>query len=187
MTGDRGPRQPPASKRFRKGESGNPKGRPRARREQQASAFDILIDRTLTVTHNGQPREVTVEEALQHKTYQDAIAGDRSARREVLKMIAKREKWLAAKAPKHRPIEWLMEPLDPENAIEALLLLEIAERDTRWAAENDPYVRLKLQPWAVQAALSRKGRRTLSKQDVDAIKRCTKDAETLRWPKGIEP
>ena len=40
---------------------------------------------------------MTVEEALQHRTYQDAIAGSRSARREVLKMIAKREQYLAAR------------------------------------------------------------------------------------------
>ena len=44
------------------------------------------------------PREVTVEEALQHRTYQDAIAGSRAARREVLKMIAKREQYLAGPA-----------------------------------------------------------------------------------------
>jgi hypothetical protein len=57
-----------------------------------------VIDRTLTLTQSGKPREVTVEEALQHRTYQDAIAGNRATRREMLKMIAKREKWLAAKA-----------------------------------------------------------------------------------------
>ena len=92
-----------------------------------------MIDRTLPVTHNGEPREVTIEEALQHKTYQDAIAGNRAARREVLKMIAKREKWLAAKAPKkHRPVERLIEPTDLENANEALVLLHGRRRLSDW-------------------------------------------------------
>jgi hypothetical protein len=145
-----------------------------------------VIDRTLTLTQNGKPREVTVEEALQHKTYQDAIAGNRAARREVLKMIAKREKWLAAKAPKNRSIEMLLEPADPDNANEALILLGIAEPDTRWNGPNDKYQRLLLQPWAVQAALSRPGRRRLSEKDVSDIKRCTRDPETLRWPAGID-
>ena len=90
-----GPGRPPVESRFRKGQSGNPKGRPKKAKPQAASAFDIVIDRTLTVTQGGMPREVTVEEALQHRTYQDAIAGSRSARREVLKMIAKREQYLA--------------------------------------------------------------------------------------------
>jgi len=150
-----------------------------------ASAFDIVIDRTLPVMQNGEAREVTVEEALQHRTYQDAIGGNRAARREVLKMIAVREKWLAAKAPKHQPVGVRIEPTDPDNAHEALLLLGIAERDTRWNDPNDEYERLLLRPWAVQAALSRPGRRRLSAKEVSEIKRCTRDAETLRWPAGV--
>ena len=125
-----------------------------------------MIDRTLTVTHNGEPREITVEEALQHRTYQDALAGNRAARREVIKMIAKRERWLAVRAPKGRPVQRLIEPVDPDNAHEALLLLGIAERDTRWVDSKDPYDRLLLQPWAVQAALSRRGRLRLSEMEV---------------------
>ncbi len=104
MNGGIGPRQPPAGSRFQKGRSGNPKGRPRSQPRPAASAFDIVMDRTLTVTQGGQARELTLEEALAHKTYQAAIAGNRAARRDVLKMIAKREKWLAEKAPKHTSI-----------------------------------------------------------------------------------
>lgn len=93
------------------------------------SAFDIMIDRTLTVTQNGIPREVTVEEALQRRTYQDATAGSRAVRREVLKWIAKREKWLGAKASKHASVEVRIEFEGPDNANE-VLLLGIAEPDT---------------------------------------------------------
>jgi hypothetical protein len=184
MTGRVGPGRPPAASRFRKGESGNPKGRPKARPPASPSAFDIVIDRTLTVTQNGTARELTIEEALQHRTYQDALAGSRAARREVLKMIEKREKSLAPNASKHRSIELLTEPTDPDNANEALLLLGIAERDTRWGGRDDRYERLLLQPWAVQAALSRPGRRRLSARDIAEIERCTRDPETLRWPAG---
>lgn len=184
MSGGVGPGRPPVASRFRKGESGNPKGRPKARPSPPPSAFDLVIDRTLTVTQNGKPREVTVEEALQHRTYQDALAGNRAARREVLKMIAKRETWLAAKAPKHRPLKRLTEPVDPDNADEALILLGIAEPDTRWGSASDRYERLLLRPWAVQAALSRSGRRRLSARDIAEIKRCTREAETLRWLAG---
>jgi hypothetical protein len=110
----------------------------------------VVIDRTLTVTQNGKAREVTVEEALQHRTCQDALAGNRAARREVLKMIAKREKWLAAKAPRHQPAEFLAEYVDPDNTNEALILLGIAEPDTRLKDLKDEYERLLLRPWAVR-------------------------------------
>ena len=152
------------------------------------SAFDIMIDRTLTVTQNGIPREVTVEEALQRRTCQDATAGSRALRREVLKWIAKRETWLAAnraRSMQPRPVQILFEPTDPDNAEEALLLLGIAEPDSRVSVPPDGRQRLLLQPWAVQLALSR-GRRSLSAQEVAEIKRCTRDAEMLRWPARIK-
>jgi hypothetical protein len=181
---DVGQPRPPATTRFRKGQSGNPKGRPKARPQVAPSAFDIVIDRTLTVTRNGRPREVTIEEGLQHRTYQDAIAGSRLAQREVLKMIAKRDKWLAAKVAQYRFVQRRIEPRDPDNAVEALLLLGIAELDTQWWGDiPDERRRLLLGPWAVQLALSR-GRRQLSAEDISEIKRCTHDAETLRWPAG---
>lgn len=185
MSGGAGPGRPPSAGRFRKGESGNPKGRPKLGPGPSASAFDGVIDRSLPVMQNGKAREVTVEEALQHRTYEAAIAGDRAAQREVLKMIAVREKWLAAKAPKHRPVGVRIEPTDPDNADEALILLGIAEPDTRRSDPKDPYNRLLLRSWAVQAALSRPGRRRLSATDVSEIKRCTRDPETLRWPAGV--
>ena len=60
--------KPRASTRFRKGQSGNPRGRPRKKPDPTPSAFDMVIDRTLTIVQDGVPREVTVDEALQHQT-----------------------------------------------------------------------------------------------------------------------
>lgn len=52
--------------RFREGQSGNPGGKPRSQPKSQPSAFDIIIDRTLTIVQAGKAREVTNDEALQH-------------------------------------------------------------------------------------------------------------------------
>ena len=65
--------------RFQKGQSGNPSGRPKARRPNN-SAFDIILNKSLTVTRNGAERELTVEEALELQTYQAALGGSRMAR-----------------------------------------------------------------------------------------------------------
>ena len=171
---------------FKKDRSAKPRRRKRSKGgEAEPSAFDVIINRTLTVTQNGKKREVTVEEALQHKTYQDALAGDRTARTEVLKMIAKREEWLAARAPRTGVIERKKEGTDPRNADEAMLLLGIADPDPRWSHRTyGP--RLLLEPWAVQAALSRPRRKGFEAKDVADIKRCTRDPESLVWAGGLD-
>jgi hypothetical protein len=94
------PSRSPRTGRFLKGHSGNPKGRPRKQTtppdaDAARSAFEIVLDKRVTVTQGGVDQELSVEEALQLRTYQDALAGNRAARREVLKMIAKREKAMA--------------------------------------------------------------------------------------------
>ena len=88
---------------FGKGRSGNPGGRPTASRAPQSSAFEVLVEKTLTVTDRTGTREITMEEALQQQTYQRALAGVRMAVRDVLKWIMKRDAWLAKNAPKASP------------------------------------------------------------------------------------
>ena len=64
-----GPGRRPKSTGFRKGVSGNPAGRPRKERPADStSAFDVVIDKTLTIEQDGKSREVTIEEALWYKT-----------------------------------------------------------------------------------------------------------------------
>ncbi|MCB1498642.1 MAG: hypothetical protein KDK07_02450 [Bauldia sp.] len=185
MSKGKGSGDPPVDNRFKKGTSGNPKGRPRKRlQETTGSAFDILIDKTLTITRNGVAREATVEEAIQHRTYQDAIAGNRSAIKEVLKMIAKRDKALAARRkPKIPSFKRLVE-YDPDNADEAMLILGIACRDDRWVDRGFPD-RLLLETWAVRVALGRrKGGRRLTGNEIADINRCTREPDKVRWPRG---
>jgi hypothetical protein len=171
---------------FRKGRSGNPGGRPSASRPSQASAFDVVVEKTLTVAHHGGTREITMEEALQQRTYRDAVAGKRMAQREVLKWITKREAWLAKHAPKAspRPITHHISP-DPDNADDALLLLGIAALNPARADIGADRAQLLLEPWAVQAALRRRrGGDRLTDSERDAIRRCTRDRDSLRWPRG---
>jgi hypothetical protein len=170
---------------FRKGRSGNPGGRPTTPRSSQGSAFDIVAERTLTVTDRSGAREITMEEALQQRTYRDAVAGKRMAQREVVKWIMKREAWLAKHEPKAswQPIEQRASP-DPDNADAALLLLGIAAPNPARADSGAQRAQLLLEPWAVQAALRRRrGGSRLTDSERDAIRRCTRDPDNLRWPR----
>jgi hypothetical protein len=173
---------------FPKGRSGNPGGRPAITRATQASAFDVLVEKTLTVTHHGAKREITVEEALRQGTYRDAVAGERMAQREVAKWIVKREAWLAKHTPKASwpAITRHISP-DPDNADAALLLLGIAAPNPERADIGADRAQLLLEPWAVQAALRRRrGGNRLTDSERDAIRRCARDPESLRWPRGTD-
>lgn len=173
------------SGQFRKGQSGNPKGRPKGRRrkDSQSSAYDVIVDRTLTVTQEGAIREVTVEEALQHKTYQQALSGNRAARREVLRMILKREQALVKRTPRQVNKIETRTGYNPENANDAIMLLGIGRRYD--IGPEDKYDRWKLEHWAVQAALRRRrGGAKLTDKEIAEIKRTTWEADTLIWPRG---
>lgn len=166
--------------RFRKGHSGNPGGRPKVRRPH-VSAFDVVFDKVLTVTQGGRERELTVDEALQFQTYQEALKGNRTAIRLVLKMIEKREAALARlHKPQPNPVTTRFE-FDAVNADEAMRLLGIVEPDPLW---GDEHPRMKVATWAVQAALSRPGRRKFTEKQVENIKLFTTEAGKLRWPRG---
>ena len=139
----------------------------------------------MTVTQAGIDQELSVQEALQLRTYQDALAGNRAARREVMKMIAKRERVMADRglqAQRTIPSVTLKMSPDPRNADPAMRLLGIAAPDK--SREERKPGSLLLETWAVQAALRRRrGSKALTPEDVSEIKRCTRAPETLRWPR----
>jgi hypothetical protein len=172
---------------FPKGRSGNLRGRPTSSRAPKSSAFEVLVEKTLTVTDHGGTREITMEEALQQRTYQDALAGKRMATREVMKWIIKRDAWLAKHAPEaSRPTTRHISP-DPDNADVALLLLGIAMHNPAHAVLSDDRAQLLLEPWAAQAALRRRrGGQRLTDGERKEIRRCTRDPDCLRWPRGTE-
>jgi len=164
--------------RFVKGQSGNPKGRPRMRRPH-VSAFDIIFDKRLTATQNGVERELTVDEALQLQTYQAALKGSRMAVRAVLKMIEKRELALAKLAPPaaRKPITVERE-YDTDNADEALQLLGLASHIADDVSGRER--RLKLEPWVTQLAVDRQRGLTLSTSDATLLRNCTHSPERLK-------
>jgi hypothetical protein len=137
------------------------------------------LDKKLTVTKGDKTREITMEEALQRRTYQDALAGKRTAMREVIKWIKVREAWFAKHTPPMRQEVTIKTSLDPDNADAALVLLGIAMRIPECPEFREPAYLL-LEPWAVQLGLRRKGGvASLTEKDREAILRCTRDAEAL--------
>lgn len=78
--------RPPASTQFRKGVSGNPKGRPKGARSV-SSVLEKLCRERVTVTINGKPRNMTSLEALLMRLRASALSGDLKANREFLNAL----------------------------------------------------------------------------------------------------
>ena len=83
---EKGRRLPNAGS-FKKGQSGNRRGRPpgSGKHTRNVTATEILLDKTVTI--GGKTREISAEEAIQQRTFKDALAGNRMATREVIKWI----------------------------------------------------------------------------------------------------
>jgi Family of unknown function (DUF5681) len=178
-------RSPPNPGWFPKGRSGNPRGRPRGSRVTTGSAFEVLVERTFAVAGRGGTREITAEEALQQRIYQNALAGKAMAIRTVMKWTMEREAWRAKHETKaHKPTLLRISP-DPDNADAALVLLGIAAPNPAREDMGADRAQLLLEPWAVQAALRRRrGGQRLTEQEVNDVRRRTRDPDTLRWPRG---
>src|SRR5947208_2084183 len=80
-----GYKKPPGHTRFRKGRSGNPKGRPK-----RAESFARLARRTLNeriaIKENGERRVISKLEAVLKQLINKAATGDARAIREIIKL-----------------------------------------------------------------------------------------------------
>lgn len=170
--------------RFAKGMTGNPKGRPR-KSKSTTSAFDIVIERTLNVSQSGKSRELGIDEALQQKTFNDAMGGSRMAQRAVLKMIEKREAWLEKRHTRHPVVSRRLEYPENDNATEAALLLGIASREGDELMKTSDRVRL--EAWAVEAALERRRSRVITELERRRIRATTRNASTLGLDARVRP
>ena len=78
--------RPPRHTRFKPGQSGNPKGRPR----QPKSVGQMLretVSRPITLTENGRRKTVTWLEALFMQTAKAALQGDTKATDRMMRLL----------------------------------------------------------------------------------------------------
>ena len=179
MTKRQEPSAGSGSTRFKSGQSGNPKGRPRKPKPPPSSPFAIL-DEMLTVHEAESVSELPLEDAMLIKTYQRAITGSRRAWKKLVKMILERQKLrFKSRAPRSPRITRQIEE-DPENALEALEILGIASR----TAGDSQNAHLRLERWAVEAALRRRSFEELSSSDIHLIRGSTHDGDAVKWPRS---
>ena len=82
--------KPPRENRFKKGQSGNPKGRPRASKNMRSIIHEIAEER-VEVTIKGKRRNIPVREALARRLFSDAMKGNYRAQRLALDLLDKHD------------------------------------------------------------------------------------------------
>lgn len=78
--------KPPKANRFKKGSSGNPKGRPKGKKNFATILVEELSEK-LTIKEAGKSRKVTKLEAVTKQLVTKAINGDPRALAELLRQI----------------------------------------------------------------------------------------------------
>jgi len=88
--------KPPQATRWKPGQSGNPRGRPRGKKNQQAMFSDAL-DQKIRIEERGITRTITVREAIIKRFTALALKGDLKAIKLLLDLAPNPEPQLSSK------------------------------------------------------------------------------------------
>ncbi|MEQ8903426.1 MAG: DUF5681 domain-containing protein [Roseovarius sp.] len=78
--------KPPKHSQFQKGQSGNPKGRPKGSKNISTILKEQLY-RKVTITENGRHKQITVIDAIFRRVSKSALEGDRGAWNTIIKLF----------------------------------------------------------------------------------------------------
>lgn len=170
-----GYRKPPASTRFQKGQSGNPKGRPRGRRNELP--YEAVLGQMVTIREDGQVRQVTAAEAFLLQMTKAGLEGNTAAARDALAAL---ENERAARGGEEQGrVGYIMDIAgEPGSVNNGLMALRMAKKLDRYR----PTARMAIEPWLVEEALERLGDRQLSREEQAKVVRATRTPKKVRWP-----
>ena len=166
--------KPPRGSQFRKGQSGNPKGRPKGKRNSEIP-YDHVLGQMVTVREDGRQRRITAAEAFILQLTQKGLAGDSAAARSSLAAIE-----IARAKTEHVHGSTVSKIIIVPMQIECVLrTLGIA---TKKYPMDEKRVRWEINPWAVETALGRLGDRQLTETEQREVWNCTRMPHKVRWP-----
>lgn len=164
---------PPSATRFRKGKSGNPKGRPRGSRSEVP--YNSVLGQMVTVREDGREHRLTAAEAFILQLTQKGLAGDSAAARASLTAIetarAKRSASDDQGITRIVLVGWCIEGV-----------LETLGHVVKKFPMDEKRVRWEINPWAVEAALARLGDRRLTETEQREVWNCTRTPKKVAWP-----
>ena len=82
-----GPGKPPRHTRFKPGQSGNPMGRPKGSKNF-ATILQQQLTKKITITVDGKPRRMTVQEVIARRLATDSMKGTTKAMELLIKLTS---------------------------------------------------------------------------------------------------
>jgi len=167
--------QPPQANQFRKGQSGNPRGRPKNRHREVP--YDSVLGQMVTIREEDRKRRVTAAEAFVLQLTQKGLAGDSAAARASLEAI---EGARAARSESSgSPITKIILSSVTSGVDAILETLGIAKLKY---PQDESRVRWELNPWIVEAALERLGEEQLTEPEQREVWNATRTPNKVNWP-----
>ncbi len=117
--------KPPEHSRFKKGRSGNPRGRPKGSKNL-ATLLDQALDEPVLVNEHGQRRQISKREAVLKQLVNKAASGDAKSMQLLLATMRVID---AHQAPESAP-----QPLSQEDE---KIMLQLSQRIRRWTQKEE--------------------------------------------------
>lgn len=177
-----GGRVPPVEHRFKKGQSGNPRGRPKG--SGTTRSWHFLLE-SVTLKSRGRKRTMTRGEHLMHYASQVAIGQRDSEIGDTLLQlkhsIDRGKDTICGKTVNILLDSWHIDvrPTCADDALRSLGVATVLYRFKRTA-------RMRLAPWAVTLALARL-ETPLSREDQAKVLKATQRPARVVWPEWWEP
>ena len=168
--------KPPSSSRFRKGRSGNPKGRPRGSKAKELP-FEVVLGRKVTIRDKGEERTVTAAEAFLLLVTKRGLSGGPRQTKFALRAVEQAHK-SKEDSPNDTAIIFTIQLIARESLNSALIPLRMAVKLQRFT----PSANMALEPWLVTAALARFENKRLTPEQQQAILQVTRSPHRVVWP-----
>jgi hypothetical protein len=166
--------RPPKATRFKKGKSGNPRGRPRNRHRD--IPYDTLLGQMVTVREDGRERRVTAAEAFILQLTKRGLQGDSASARASLAAIETARAARLARGEESPTVRIHFRTFGLCCVVEDLGIGVLVH------PTNKERVRLMLKPWMVEAALARLGKRRLTVAEQRTVVESTRFPNKVDWP-----